>query len=312
MCNLCIVIPIYNSSEVLPQLHLELLKEIEMGGLVGKTVTVVYVNDCSIDNSGDIIEEYANTDSRFVAINLRINSGQHNAIMAGLSLVQADIYVTMDDDLQHRPDEINQLIKKINKNIDVVYGDFGERHHALWKRLGSSFNNLVATLLLKKPKNLYLSPFRAVKGEVVKELLYFKGSNVYLDGLILRTTRKISTAVVSHDERFAGKSNYSLAKSIRLCMQLVFSFSILPLRIAAAFGFCVALLGFSLALLLIIQKLTIDKMPDGWSSIIVTVLFMGGVQMLCFGVLGEYIGKLVNYSNQKPQYVIERIVRVKK
>ena len=167
-----------------------------------------------------------------------------------------------------------------------------------------SLNDLVAGYLMNKPKGLYLSPFRAMTADIRDDILRYQGPYVYVDGLILSVTRNIGTVDVDHHERYAGDSGYSLRKSISLWLKMATNFSIVPLRITSFVGLCFAGLGFVLALLLIIQKLTLDRMPIGWSSLIVTVLIVGGVQLLALGMLGEYLGRVLLILNSRPQYVV--------
>jgi undecaprenyl-phosphate 4-deoxy-4-formamido-L-arabinose transferase len=211
----------------------------------------------------------------------------------------------MDDDLQHSPDDISKLIEKINLGADVVYARFINRSHALWKILGSKLNNYVASYLLKKPRDLYLSPFRAFNSGIKDQILQCSGPYVYIDGLILSITKKIESVDVSHHKRLEGEGNYSLGKSISLWLKMATSFSIVPLRLTSLVGLIVSGLGFIFALLLIIQRFTLNQMPLGWSSIIVTILIIGGFQLLAIGVIGEYVGRiLLTVNNTKPQYVI--------
>lgn len=302
--SLSLVIPVYGSEPVLPELVRRLQAMFDQQARPSDDYELILVCDCSPDRSWAVIRSLAQQYPWVRGILLRMNAGQHNALMAGFSQARGRVIVTMDDDLQHAPEDIPLLLAELAQGRDVVYARFKSRKHAGWKVAGSRLNDLVASYLMKKPKGLYLSPFRAMTADIRADILRYQGPYVYVDGLILSVTRNIGTVDVDHHERYAGDSGYSLRKSISLWLKMATNFSILPLRITSFVGLCFAGLGFVLALVLIIQKLTLDRMPIGWSSLIVTVLIVGGVQLLALGMLGEYLGRVLLILNSRPQYVV--------
>jgi len=214
----------------------------------------------------------------------------------------------MDDDLQHSPADIPKLLHEIEQGYDVAYARFRNRNHALWKIAGSHINNIVAGYLMQKPRDLYLSPYRAMKSVIRDDILRYVGPYVYVDGLIISVTRNIASVDVDHYERYAGNSSYGLRKSLSLWLKMATNFSIVPLRLTSLLGLIFSGLGFCLAMLLVIQKFTLNVMPVGWSSLIVTILIVGGVQLLALGMIGEYLGRVLLTINSKPQYVIAETV----
>lgn len=306
--RLSIVIPVYGSERVLPELvtqvHAMACSQVD----VGENYEIIFVCDQSPDNSWNVIHSLSTKQPQVHGILLRMNAGQHNALMAGFAQARGEIIVTMDDDLQHSPSDIPMLLLKIKDGYDVAYARFRTRKHAPWKILGSRLNDFVAGYLLQKPKGLYLSPFRAMKAVIRDEIMNYRGPYVYVDGLILTATRNIATIDVNHYDRFAGDSGYSFRKSVSLWLKMATSFSIVPLRITSLLGMLFAGLGFILAILLIIQKFTLNVMPIGWSSLIVTILIIGGVQLLAIGMLGEYLGRVLLTINSRPQYVIAETI----
>ena len=302
--SLSLVIPVYGSEPVLPELVRRLQAMFDQQGRPSGDYELILVCDCSPDRSWAVIRSLAKQYPWVRGILLRMNAGQHNALMAGFSKARGRVIVTMDDDLQHAPEDIPLLLAELAQGRDVVYARFKSRKHAGWKVAGSRLNDLVASYLMKKPKGLYLSPFRAMTADIRDDILRYQGPYVYVDGLILSVTRNIGTVDVDHHERYAGDSGYSLRKSISLWLKMATNFSIVPLRITSFVGLCFAGVGFVLALVLIIQKLTLDRMPIGWSSLIVTVLIVGGVQLLALGMLGEYLGRVLLILNSRPQYVV--------
>jgi len=307
-CKLSVVIPVYGSELVLDELVIQLRKTLSTLVGIAKKYEIIFVCDRSPDNSWAVIKALSETHSEVHGILLRMNAGQHNALMAGFAKATGEVIVTMDDDLQHAPSDIPKLLYKIEEGADLVYARFKNRNHALWKVMGSRLNDSVAGYLMNKPKDLYLSPFRAMKAEIKNEILAYSGPYVYVDGLLLTMTRNIVSVDVDHHSRFAGDSRYGLKKSISLWLKMATSFSLFPLRLTSMFGILFSGLGFLLAILLVIQKFTLNFMPNGWSSIMVTILVVGGVQLLAIGMIGEYLGRVLLTLNAKPQYVIQETV----
>jgi undecaprenyl-phosphate 4-deoxy-4-formamido-L-arabinose transferase len=308
--RLSMVIPVYGSERVLPELVARLQEALDRIDGMRARYEVIFICDCSPDHAWHTIQALSVQYPWVRGISLRMNAGQHNALMAGFAEARGEIIMTMDDDLQHSPSDIASLLDELARGRDVVYARFKKRKHATWKILGSRLNDMVAGYLMQKPKGLYLSPFRAMKAAICHDILRYRGPYVYVDGLILSVTRNIGTVDVDHHDRFAGDSGYSFKKSVSLWLKMATSFSIVPLRLTSFAGLFIAGLGFFLAILLIIQKFTLDRMPIGWSSLIVTILMIGGVQLVALGMLGEYLGRVLLTLNSRPQYVIGETVGI--
>ncbi len=303
LLKLSIVVPVYRSRAILPQLVLQVHEVMKLGGLDGD-FELVLVNDCSPDDSWAVIRGLA-TENPFVrGITLRRNAGQHNAIMAGLRHARGRYVVMMDDDLQHPPASIIDILRTLESGHDVCYTRYANRQHAAWKRLGSRFNDFVATLLLSKPRNLYLSSFKGVRREIVEEVIKYDGPYVYVDGLILDVTQSITSIEIQHQPRLVGESNYNLRRLVSLWMKMATSFSVFPLRVAIYLGFSLSLCSFILILVIAASKLMDPGYPQGWTSLMATILFVGGIQTLCIGMVGEYLGRTYLKLNRKPQFVI--------
>lgn len=301
---LSFVIPVYGSEKVLPELVKRLDAVMDTMAATRRNYEVIFVCDCSPDRSWAVIQQLSATHPWVRGILLRMNAGQHNALMAGFAEARGQVVMTMDDDLQHSPSDIPTLLAELDSGRDVVYARFRNRQHASWKIWGSRLNDKVAGYLMNKPADLYLSPFRAMRAAIVRDILRYRGPYVYVDGLVLSMTRNIGTVEVEHHDRFAGDSGYSLKKSISLWLKMATNFSIVPLRLTSFAGLVLAGLGFLFAILLVIQKFTLDAMPIGWSSLIVTILIIGGMQLVALGMLGEYLGRVLLTLNSRPQFVI--------
>jgi undecaprenyl-phosphate 4-deoxy-4-formamido-L-arabinose transferase len=238
-------------------------------------------------------------------VDLRRNSGQHNAIMAGLRHARGAVIVVMDDDLQHAPEDIGKLYAKILEGHDLCYAAFRHPRHARWKILGSAFRDLTAAALLEVPRGIRISSFKAMTAEIAREIARYEGPFPYVDGLAMMATRNVVNVETEHHPRPDGRGNYGLRESIFLWTKVAMNFSVVPLRLASWLGLGFAVLGFLLAAYLIFQKLVFDTIPvPGWSSLAVVILIVGGVQLLALGAIGEYLGRAYLHLNGKPQYVI--------
>ncbi|OGX03236.1 MAG: ribonuclease III [Omnitrophica bacterium RIFCSPLOWO2_12_FULL_50_11] len=304
--KLSIVVPVYRSESILPSLVGEVRAAMLEQGLQDD-FELVLVNDASTDGSWMRIKQLAEEHKFIVAISLTKNFGQHNATMAGLNYARGDVVVIMDDDLQHSPSAISSLLDGLKSGADVCFVRYRNRQHASWKKLGSWFNDLVATILLGKPRGLYLSSFKALKHPIVEEIIKYDGPYAYIDGLILDVTRSIIAIDIEHEARFSGKGNYTLKKSISLWLKMATSFSILPLRIASVAGIVLATLSLVLIMIIVIQKFSHPEIPAGWASLAAAILFVGGAQFACIGLVGEYLGRAYLKLNRKPQFVVREI-----
>lgn len=298
-----IVIPVYRSGEILPHLVSEIEKIMESSEFRGK-FELVLVCDASPDNSWQVIKSLAMVHLSLRGISLRKNAGQHNATMAGLNFCRGEYIIIMDDDLQHPPDAIPSLISELKSGADVCYTRYLDRKHVLWKRIGSRVNDIFATLLLGKPSGLYLSSYKALSRGVVNEIIKYDGPFSYVDGLILEVTSSIVSIEIRHQARLVGEGNYNFRRSISLWLKMATSFSVFPLRIMFIAGITLSILSLLVVGYVIIAKFMDPSIPAGWASLIAAVLFVGGVQMLGLGLIGEYLGRAYLKLNRKPQFVI--------
>ncbi len=298
-----IVIPVYKSATILPHLIQQIDYAMNESGYAGN-YEVLLVNDCSPDESWRVIETLCDQYAQIKGINLMKNTGQHNAIMAGLNHAAGKVIVMMDDDLQHPPKYISHLVNKIREGYDVCYTKFRERKHSAWKVFCSKFTDKMAMILLDKPEGIYMSPFKAVSAVIKKEIIKYTGPYAYVDGLILMISANITSINIEHHKRFEGRGNYTFIKGVTLWFKMATSFSVVPLRIASFLGLLSAVCGFIFAIIMVIEKLTRDVPIIGWASLIVTILLMGGIQLFAIGAIGEYLGRMYININKKPQFIV--------
>lgn len=302
--SLSIVIPVYNSEDTIGKLTDNLVQSLSED----YKLEIVLVNDCSKDNSEQIcIGLYEKYKSIVNFYSLAKNVGEHNAVMAGLNQVTGDYVVIMDDDFQNPISEVIKLVEfgKQN-NYDVVYTYYDTKKHNVFRNLGSKFNDKVANMMLKKPKNLYLSSFKLISRFLVKEIIKYELPYPYIDGLILRATSSIGKIKVLHDERSVGKSGYTMHKLISLWLNMFTNFSILPLRASIFIGFIFALIGLIFGVYIFFEKLSEPRLPVGFASLAVAVFVFAGIQLMSIGIIGEYIGRIKLSQNRSPQFTIKK------
>ncbi len=301
-----VVIPCYNSADTLEKA----VEEVEAALSPRYRVEFVLVNDGSADGTWACIEKLHQRFERVIGIQHMRNFGEHSAVMTGLRHVTGDAAVIIDDDGQHPPDAILALLAALEgDDCDVVFGSYEQKQHALWRNLGSWLNGVVGNLVLKKPRDIYLSSFKAIRRQIVDELVKYTGPYVYVDGLLFWLTDRCKQIQVRHRERQGGRSNYNMHRLLSLHLNLVTGFSILPLRLASIMGFMLALVGMIMAVVVVIEKLTDPTLQVGWASQIVAVLLIGGIQLGMLGVVGEYTGRIFLMINRKPQSVIRSVIR---
>jgi undecaprenyl-phosphate 4-deoxy-4-formamido-L-arabinose transferase len=296
-----VVVPVYNSQDCLEELARR-IDEVFRG--INCRYELILVSDQSTDSSWNVIISLAKRNPAIIGISLRKNFGQDNAIMAGLRRARGMYVVIMDDDLQHDPVYIPRLIEEIGNGHDVVYARYIEKKQIFWKNAGSWFNDQVARIVLHKPKNVYLSPYKIIRADVVREICVYEGPYPYIDGLLFRRTAHFSQIEIEHQKRFQGSSTYTFWKSVKVWSYLATNFSIVPLRVATLGGMVAALAGISLGIIFIIHRIQNPEYPAGWASLIVSILIFSGVQLLSIGIAGEYIGRSYLNINRHPQYSI--------
>ena len=300
--KLSICIPVYNGADTIGKLVEKLQETFKI-----YEVEIVMANDGSRDNSSEVCQKLVENYSNCRFIDLRRNNGEHNAVMCTLNYCTGDYAVIIDDDLQNPPEEILKLLEEIQKGYDVVYSKYHQKKHHWFRNFGSKINDIFATWLLEKPKNLYLCSFKIINRAVINDIIKYKGPFPYIDGLILRCTSNISSVFVQHNARTSGKSNYTLSKLIHLWLSMFVNFSIKPMRAMMGIGGLVMLSSVVLAIYFIIDKILNPEIVSGWTSLMVILLFLGGVQILFLGLIGEYIGKNYLDQNGTPQFTVKNI-----
>lgn len=226
--SISVVIPVYNSEKSLYELYNNLTYTLEK--ITGK-FEIILVDDCSNDSSFSIMEEISLKDKRIKSIRLQENAGQQNAILCGMRHCKYDYIINMDDDLQHNSEDIIALIEKINKGYDIVYAIAKHKEHKGYRNLGSKLTNLFFNIVIKKPKNTYISSFRIFNKEVVDYISATNTNFVYISAIALIKTKNIANIYFTHNKRKYGKSNYDFYKLFKVFMKLYIYYSKNPITI---------------------------------------------------------------------------------
>ena len=301
------MIPVYNGSATIGALveHIEVT-------FAGISFEIVLVNDGSEDESENVCAGLAEKfPHNVIFVDLSRNFGEHNAVLAGLSTARGRYVAVLDDDGQNPPEEVLRMTEELKrKNYDVVYGRYVEKQHSWFRNLGSWFNDRVATLVLHKPRDLYLSSFKVMSRFVVNQIIKYRGPYPYADGLIYRTTRRIGQIPVQHRASVRGPSRYTFRKLVGLWLNMFLNFSIKPLRISVYVGLAASALSIVALVADIIDKLWITpNVTVGIPTVLGSIVFFSGVQLMIIGVVGEYLGRLYLDHTGTPQYVVRYTIQ---
>ncbi len=307
---LYLVIPCYNEEEVLP-ITKKALKE-KMENLIkekkiSKESKVMFVNDGSKDKTWSLIEQYHEEDPLFVGVKLSRNKGHQNALLAGLMTAKkyADITISMDADLQDDINVIDKMIEENNKGSEIVYGVRSSRKKDSWfKRFtAESFYKLMKVMGVEVVFNH--ADCRLMSKRALDELEHFDEVNLFLRGIVPLIGFQTSVATYERNERMAGESKYPLKKMLSFAWDGITSFSVKPLKMITTLGFIMLFISIIMIIYTIIVKI-LGNTVDGWAFIMLSIWFIGGVQLVSIGLIGEYVGKIYSETKHRPRYIIEK------
>lgn len=304
--SLSIVIPVYRSQQILPKLAAELDKTLPT---IVETFEVLLVNDGSPDDSWSVIEELVAQYDWLTGINLMRNSGQHNALLCGIRQAQHDVIVTMDDDLQHPPDQIRLLLEALEQGNDVIYGVPHELQHGLFRDLASASSKLAMRYLFRVPNATDLSAFRAFRIHLRDAFATYSGTYVSIDVLLTWGTSRFAGVTVRHEERAEGESNYTFQMLLRHLFNMLTGYSTVPLRLASYLGFLLTFFGAGLLLYVLIRFFTLGQVVPGFAFLASIIVIFSGAQMLTIGILGEYIARMYVRLSDRPPYTVKELRR---
>lgn len=295
-----IVVPVYNSEGSLPDLA---------GGLLGafgpSPLEILFVNDGSEDRSWSVIQRLAASDPRVRGMNLMRNYGQHNALLAGIRAARGEIVVTMDDDLQHPPEEIPKLLAELARGYDVVYGTPARLPHSPLRNLSSWLTKLVLQRAMGAGTARRISAFRAFRTRLRRAFEDYSSPFVSIDVILTWGTRSFSSVIVEHRPRPIGRSQYTLRGLIIHALTVATGFSTLPLRLASVLGFCFTILGLVVLLFVVGTYVLRGGGVPGFPFLASIIAIFSGAQFFALGIIGEYLARIHGRMMERPTYVIE-------
>jgi glycosyltransferase involved in cell wall biosynthesis len=300
---LSVVIPVYRTEAILPELYRQLVDSLEK---IDAQFEVIFIEDCGGDGAWEIIEGLASRDARVRGLKLGRNYGQHNAVLCGIRAARNDIIVTMDDDLQHPPDQIGFLLAGLRGGCDVVYGVPQNEQHGLLRDIASRLTKLAlqSTMGVENARNV--SAFRAFRTTLRDAFENYRSPAVSIDVLLSWSTRAFGVVKVNHLRRFSGASNYTLGKLINYAFNLMTGFSTLPLRLVSLAGFAFTLFGFCVLIWVLAAYMIYGSVVPGFVFLATIITIFSGVQLFALGIFGEYLARIFGRTMDKPTYVIRK------
>lgn len=306
MDHLSIVIPIYNEQETLPELRRRVTDVIDR--MTGP-VEVLFVNDGSRDGSITLLRSFASEDPRLKVIDLSRNFGHQAAFYAGLCRASGDAVVLMDGDLQDPPEIIPDLVEEWRRGYDVVYAVRSNRKENVIKRVAYRTYYRLLEKIAYIPIPVDSGDFSLMSRRVVDLLGSMPERNKFLRGLRSWVGFRQTGYVYERSARYAGEPKYTLLKLLRLALDGLISYSFIPLRVLYLAGMLISLASFGLGMLYFLQKLLTDRyIPQGFTTLAILVLFIGGVQLLAVGLVGEYVGRIYDEVKRRPEYVVSELI----
>jgi polyisoprenyl-phosphate glycosyltransferase len=308
--RLGIVVPCYNEEDVLPETHrrlAELLMRLQKAGLVSSDSAVYFVDDGSRDQTWHLIEGLAAADPHVVGVKLSRNSGHQKAVLAGLLTAKGDAVVSIDADLQDDVDVIEEMVRRFHEGSEIVYGVRKSRSSdTVFKRgTAQAYYGLLRSMGVEAVYNH--ADFRLLGRRAIDSLAQYSEVNLFLRAIVPLLGFPSATVYYDRSERFAGVSKYPLRRMLGLAIDGITSFSVTPLRFISVLGMLVCLLSIGMIAWVAYGALVMNTTVPGWASSVIPIYFLGGVQLLSVGVLGEYVAKIYLETKRRPRYFIETL-----
>lgn len=297
---LSVIIPVYNSAPILPELVRQLAEQLPP---LAADHEIILVNDGSRDDSWQVIRQLAETYPGVHGIAMMRNYGQHNALLAGIRAARHGIIVTMDDDLQHPPAEIPRLLEKLAEGYDVVYGTPREEQHGLLRDMASQITKLVLQSAMGADTARKVSAFRAFNTQIRNAFADYRSPFVSVDVLLTWGTTRFAAIAVNHAPRSQGASNYSFRKLLTHAFNMMTGFSVMPLQIASFLGFGCALFGLLVLIYVVGRYLVLGYSVPGFPFLASITAIFSGAQLFALGIIGEYLARMHFRAMEKPTYV---------
>ena len=301
MAYISAVIPVYKSKDCLIELHTRLKRVLES---IGDKYEIIFVEDCGNDGAWEVILQICQEDPHTRGIRLSRNFGQHNALLCGIREARYDITLTLDDDLQHPPEEIPKLVGKLEEGYDVVYGPPREEQHGLWRDTASLITKSALRKILGAKIAKDVCAFRVFRTRLREAFSSFSGPFVSIDVLLSWGAGRFGAVPVPHEARTKGKSNYTLGKLASHAFNMITGFSVWPLRVASIVGFVFTLFGMAVLVYVLGRYWTEGGTVRGFPFLASIIAIFSGAQLFALGILGEYLARMHFKILDKPSYLV--------
>jgi glycosyltransferase involved in cell wall biosynthesis len=301
--SVSVVVPVYNSEQSLPELVRRLGEVLPS---CARVCEVILVNDGSRDSSWAVVQQMGSDYGWVRGIDLMRNYGQHNALLAGIRAAQYETVITMDDDLQHPPEEIPRLLDALDKGFDVVYGTPDHGQHGLARGLASGITKLALQEAMGATIARQSGPFRAFRTTLRDAFADYRSPHIFIDVLLTWGTRRFGSVTVRHEPRRIGSSNYTLRMLLVHAANMTTGFSTLPLQVASLIGFAFTVLGLVLLCIILGSYLFFGSVVPGFPFLASIVAIFSGAQLLVLGIIGEYLARMHVRLMDRPAYVVRR------
>jgi glycosyltransferase involved in cell wall biosynthesis len=294
-----VVVPVFNSAGSLRE-----LSERISATLRGGAYEIILVNDASADDSWANIVEIGAENDHVLGIDLARNFGQHNALLAGIRAARYGTIVTLDDDLQHPPEEIPKLLAQLNRGFDVVYGAEQAETHGILRSSASRLTKIALSQFMAADTARRVSAFRAFRTQVRQAFERYDAAMVNIDVMLTWGTSRFSYVEVRHDARKYGKSNYTLGKLFTHAWNMITGYSVRPLQLASLVGFAFTIFGAAIIVFVFVNYLVRGGGVPGFTFVASTVAIFAGIQLLALGIIGEYLARTHMRIMGRPGYVV--------
>jgi undecaprenyl-phosphate 4-deoxy-4-formamido-L-arabinose transferase len=301
--GISVVVPVYNAAESLRELTERL-----SATLMGRRYEIILVNDASADDSWGTITTLAAEHSAIRGIDLARNFGQHPALLAGIRAARYDVIVTIDDDLQHPPEEIPRLLARLDDGYDVVYGASTQEVHGTLRTGASRLTKLALSQFMSADAARRMSAFRALRTQVRDAFESYTGSMVNIDVMLTWGTSRFTFIEVQHDERKYGQSNYTVGKLVTHAWNMITGYSVLPLQLASLLGFAFTVVGIGILAVVGVNYLVRGHQIPGFTFIASMVAIFAGIQLFALGIIGEYLARTHMRIMGRPGYVVRESI----
>lgn len=299
--NISVVIPVYNAEGCLRELYQRLKVQLQS---LGCEWEIIMVEDCGIDDSWTVINQLVDEDEHVKGLKLSRNYGQHSAVLCGIREAKYNIVITLDDDLQHPPEEIPKLLNRLHEGYDVVYGAPERIRHGFLRKIASTITKITLQKVMGAKAAKNISAFRVFKTRLRDAFVHYRSPFVSIDVLLTWGAKSFSSVFVKHEARMIGKTNYTFRMLVTHSFNMMTGFSTIPLQLASVIGFVFTIFGIVVFVYVLIRYFSVGKVVPGFPFLASIIAIFAGAQLFALGIMGEYLSRMYFRLMEQPPYVV--------